>query len=286
MNKTGRIIKNISNIWTVEADNVLYECKASGKVRNTLLTPLVGDIVEFDADNSYILKINKRKNSLIRPVVANVDQVLIIVSVKSPNLDLYLLDKLLLIAEYNNLIPVICFTKLDLLSDTKYIDSIRKYYESIGYVCLYNNEEDKFKEVLANKTTVLTGQSGAGKSTLLNKFNPEFKLKTNEISKSLNRGKHTTRHTQLYNIFQGYVVDTPGFSSIDTSNIKVEYIKENIKDLFDNSHKCLYKDCAHIKEKDCNIKKLVEEEVILKSRYDNYLKFVEERSGHNGKIKY
>lgn len=286
MEKIGKIIKNISNLWTIEVDGVLYPSKASGKVRNANVTPLVGDMVVFDDENNYILKILPRKNSLIRPTVSNVDQVLIIVSVKEPNLDLYLLDKLLLIAEFNNLIPVICFTKLDLLSDLDYINNIRKYYEKIGYRCVYNNEIDDFESILKDKTTVLTGQSGAGKSSLLNKFNPEFKLATNEISKSLNRGKHTTRHTQLYNIFSGYVVDTPGFSSIDITSIKLEYIKENMKELFDNSHNCFYKDCAHINENKCCIKQMVEDGQIMQSRYDNYLKFIKQRGDDGGKVKY
>lgn len=286
MKKEGKIIKNISNLWTVDVNGILYPAKASGKVRNSKLIPLVGDMVELDIENNYILKILPRKNYLVRPTVSNVDQVLIIVSVKEPDLDLYLLDKLLLIAEFNNLIPVICFTKLDLLSSIDDINSIRLYYENIGYRCIYNNELNLFESILKDKTTVLTGQSGAGKSSLLNKFNKDFKLATAPISKSLNRGKHTTRHTQLYNIFSGYVVDTPGFSSVDINNIKLEYIKENMIELFKNSHNCFYKDCAHINENKCFVKELVKSGEILQSRYDNYLKFVKQRGDVSGKIKH
>ena len=285
MSKIAKIIKNISNDWTVEENNQLYVCKASRKLKDSNIVPLVGDMVEFDEENNYITKVLPRKNALIRPTVANIDQVLIIVSLVKPNLDLYLLDKLLLISEYNNLTPIICFTKIDLVKDTTTIENIKKYYEKIGYTSLYNNQLDKLKTILKDKTTVLTGQSGAGKSTLVNKLDPNLDLKTNEISLSLNRGKHTTRHTQLYSVYSGYIVDTPGFSSIDTNQVNTLHIKENMIDIFKASTTCYFKDCAHIKEIKCNVKKEVEEGNILESRYNNYLKFIEEGSDTNGKTK-
>lgn len=282
----GLIIKNISNIWTVKNDSGLYNCKASGKVRNDKLIPLVGDQVIFDEENNYIQKVLPRKNFLDRPNVSNVDQVLIITSVKEPNLDLYLLDKLLLISEYNNLTPIICFTKLDLLDDLSELNNLRLYYEKIGYKVLYNNEYDDFKTLFKDKITVFTGQSGAGKSSLLNKLDKNINLKTGEISLALGRGRHTTRHTELFAIYGGYLVDTPGFSSLNIDNILLEHIKENMKDIFYYSHDCLYKGCNHIKEEACFVKEQVQKQEIIQSRYDNYLKFVDERRNSHGKVKY
>ena len=270
----GRIIKNISNDYVVKSDNTLYCCKPRGKFRKDNIVPLVGDIVEFDADNNYIIDIKKRKNSLVRPSVANIDNAIIVTSVK-PRLDTNLLDKLLVIASYNNIKPVICFTKLDLLNDNELVEikKIINYYNSIGYVALINTEIDKFKEIFDGKLNVFVGQSGAGKSSLLNKLDSNLELKTNEISKALGRGKHTTRHTELYELFGG-LVDTPGFSSLDLTGLSNMDIRDNMIEMFDNLDKCKYRDCMHIKEDNCYVKELVNDGVILKSRYENYLSFV------------
>ncbi|MEE3343128.1 MAG: ribosome small subunit-dependent GTPase A [Bacilli bacterium] len=273
----GTIIKNISNDYTVQSNNNIYICKARGKFKKDKIVPKVGDKVTFDEKNNYILKIHKRKNSLIRPNVANVDQALVVTSVKQPNLDTNLLDKLLTIISYNNIEPIICFTKLDLLSSNeleeinKYID----YYKKIGYTVVTNTKKENFKNIFDNKITVLTGQSGAGKSSLLNFLNPNLKLKTNEISKALNRGKHTTRHTELYYLLNGYIVDTPGFSNVDFHNMEKTAIRDNMKEMFDNLHNCKYRDCMHIKEEGCAVKKLLEDNNIMPSRYNNYKQFIE-----------
>ena len=166
----GIIIKNISNDYTVESNNKIYVCKARGKFRNDNIVPLVGDKVIFDENNNYIKEIKKRKNYLIRPTVSNVDNALIVTSVKHPDLDTFLLDKLLTIVSYNNINPIICFTKLDLLDEleNKKIDNIINYYREVGYQVYRNDNLDELKKIFKDKVTVFTGQSGAGKSSLIN----------------------------------------------------------------------------------------------------------------------
>lgn len=271
---TGIIIKNISNDYTVNCNGTYYTCKPRGKFRLDGHTPLVGDTVSIDAENNYILEIHKRKNELIRPSVANVDIAVIVTSVKKPEFDSNLLDKQLTIISYNNIIPVIYFTKLDLLNDDEYkeINKIISYYQKIGYI-VSTNPVDLLTKI-NNKIVVLTGQSGAGKSTLLNKIDPTLELKTDEISIALGRGKHTTRHTELFSTHNTYIVDTPGFSKIDFHNMNNIDIRDNMKEMFDNLHLCKYSDCMHIKEDGCQVKKLVENKEILESRYNNYKSFI------------
>ncbi len=273
---TGIIIKNISNDYTVLANNKEYICKPRGVFRNQNTTPLVGDYVEFDDINNYILNINKRKNELIRPSIANIDYAIIVTSVKHPDLDTYLLDKTLTIISYNNIIPVIYFTKLDLLNATEKekIDKIINYYKRLYHVV--TNKNDLLK-IIKNKTVVLTGQSGAGKSTLLNKLDPNLNLETNEISNALGRGKHTTRHTELHKVESSLIADTPGFSKIDFFNMTNIDIRDNMKEMFSNLDKCKYKDCLHINEDGCEVIKLYKEEKILPSRYINYKRFIERK---------
>ena len=273
----GLIIKNISNDYTVKSNNNVYICKARGKFKKDKIIPLVGDKVTFDENNNYIMKIHKRKNNLIRPSVANVDQALVVTSVKSPNLDTNLLDKLLTIISYNNIEPIICFTKLDLLSteEKKELNKYIEYYKKIGYIVTTNTNKDNFKNIFKNKITVLTGQSGAGKSSLLNFLNPNLQLKTNEISKALNRGKHTTRHTELYELLEGFIVDTPGFSNVDFHNMNKYDIRDNMPEMFTNLHNCKYRDCMHIKEDGCSVKEKITTGEIILSRYNNYKQFIE-----------
>lgn len=272
----GIIIKNISNDYIVKSNDKVYNCKARGKFRKDKITPLVGDKVIFDSNNNYILKIQNRKNQLIRPSVSNVDQALIVTSVKNPNFDSNLLDKLLTIISYNKIEPIICLTKIDLLTkeEFKKITKYKNYYQKIGYKVITNENTTNFKNIFKNKITVLAGQSGAGKSSLLNKLDNKLNLKTNEISYALNRGKHTTRHTELYSLLDGYIVDTPGFSNIDFHNMSALDIRDNMKEMFDNLHNCKYRDCMHIKEDGCRIKELLNKNQILPSRYENYKKFI------------
>lgn len=271
---TGVIIKNISNDYTIESDGKQYTCKPRGIFRHQLITPLVGDHVIFDEQNHYITKILPRKNELKRPSIANIDIAVIVTSVKDPNLDTHLLDKFLTIISYNNITPIIYLTKLDLLSTTELnkINNYIEYYQKIGYIISTN--KDDLLEKIQNKLVVFTGQSGAGKSTLLNKIDPTLNLYTNEISYALGRGKHTTRHTEIYKTKGALIADTPGFSKIDFYNMTPIDIRDNMKEMFDNLPKCKYIDCLHNKEDGCYVKKLVEDKLILSSRYQNYLDFI------------
>ena len=270
----GRIIKNISNDYTVWCNDRSYICKPRGKFRIDNQSILVGDIVNFDEENNYILSVEPRKNELIRPSIANIDMAAIVTSVKHPDFDTNLLDKNLTIISYNNIIPVIYFSKLDLLNDIelKEINNYIDYYRYIGYYVALNTQE--LMNIIKDKTVVFTGQSGAGKSTLLNKINPNLELKTDEISLSLGRGKHTTRHTELYQIDNTYIADTPGFSKIDFNGMTPIDIRDNMKEMFEATHHCKYKDCMHISEDGCYVKELLNKKEILQSRYDNYRNFI------------
>ena len=271
----GRIIKLISNRWTVESEGKTFDCSSIGKFRYQKVSPLVGDIVEFDEKDNIIKKILPRKNELIRPPIANIDQALILVSCAQPNFSSNLLDKMLVVIEYNNVKPVICFTKYDLLRDTKEIDEVIIYYKSIGYNVYINDDVDNIKKILSDKVSVLTGQTGVGKSSLLNKLKTDLNLATGEISKALGRGRHTTRHVELLKIGNGLVADTPGFSSLDFIGMDKNHIKDNFIEFYANQDKCKYKDCVHLKEDGCYIKELVSNGKIRNTRYENYKKFIE-----------
>lgn len=272
----GIIIKNQSNDYTVRTKNGIYVCKPRGKFRKDGIIPLVGDIAVIDDINKYLLEIKPRKNSLIRPSVANVDIAIIATSVKEPNFDSNLLDKLLTIIEYNNITPIICLTKMDLLNDEeeKNIKKIITYYQNLGYEVVENTNTKKIKNIIEGKTVVLAGQSGAGKSSLLNRIDKKLNLQTNEISKALGRGKHTTRCVTLYEINGALIADTPGFSSVDFRGMSKIDIRDNMREMFDNLEECKYRDCMHIKEDECEVKRLVESGKILKSRYENYKTFI------------
>lgn len=270
----GQITKIISNNYTVSTSDKNYICKPRGKFRKEKKTPLVGDYVLFDEKNNYILEIENRKNSLLRPMVANIDQAFLVTSLKEPDLSLNLMDKLLVVMEINKIKPIICLAKQDKCTkeELKQYKKIMLYYKNIGYDVIYNNELEKIKEYIKGKTSVFTGQTGAGKSTLLNKLNPDLKLKTGEISFALNRGKHTTRHVELLEMFGGKVLDTPGFSSLEFKNMT----KDEIRNAFIEFKKfpCIYKDCNHIDEEECRIKQAVKENNIMETRYENYKKIM------------
>ena len=272
----GQIVKIISNLYYVQTLNGVIACHSRGLFRNKNITPLVGDYVKINLKDKYILDIYKRKNSLKRPLVANVDQGLIVTSLNIPDFSSNLLDKLLLIMELNNIKPIICVTKMDLIEkmEQERYKEIFKYYEKIGYSVYYNNEIEEIKKIFKNKVTVFTGQSGSGKSTLLNRLDETLDLETGDVSKALGRGRHTTRITSLIDLFDGKVVDTPGFSNIDLSIFSKEDIKNGFIEF--KKYPCKYKDCMHYNEdiSSCLVKQKVKDFEILKSRYDNYIKFL------------
>lgn len=273
----GQIIKIIRDIHYVKIDSDIYECKCRGKFRNDKIVPLVGDYCVFDKEKKVIEKIMPRKNELTRPPVSNIDQAIIVTSIIEPKFSTNLLDKFITIIKINNIEPIICLTKKDIASeeDLEKIEKILGYYKRMGYKVIDNQDINNIISILENKTTVFTGQTGAGKSTLLNKLNVEFNLEVGEISKALGRGRHTTRTVSLLEVNNGKVLDTPGFSALDLANYSKEEIKSTFEEFAD--YPCLYKDCSHTKEEECLVKQAVKDNNILKSRYENYLSFIERR---------
>lgn len=273
----GQIIKIISDSHIVNYNDSKIICKCRGIFRNENITPKVGDYVIFDKEKKVIEKVLPRINSFNRPSVANIDQAFLITSLKTPDFSLNLLDKLIVLMELHNVDPIICITKSDIVEQDylKEVNTILDYYKKLGYKVIFNNELDKIRELLKDKTSVFTGQTGAGKSTLLNKLNPDFNLDTGEVSIALGRGRHTTRVVELFNINNGKVLDTPGFSALDFYG----YSNDKIRDAFIEfrNYPCIYKDCMHKNEQECMVKKAVMDNNIIKTRYDNYLKFIERK---------
>lgn len=280
----GRITRIISNLYSVEVDGVIYNCRARGKFRNDKLIPLVGDYVEI-SDENYILDIKERKNELNRPMISNIDCALIVTSLKRPELSTYLLDKMIVNISSIDIEPIIVFTKYDLIPEEELdsYNSIINYYKKIGYKVILNTEIEELNKLIDNKVVVLTGQTGVGKSTLLNKLLPEINQETNDISDALGRGKHTTRHVELFKYKNSFIADTPGFSALDI-NEDIDNIKFYFKE-FDNNG-CKFSDCKHINEIGCKIKEDVENGIILQSRYDNYKRMVlgDENINFNNKM--
>ena len=272
----GRIVRIISNLYTVVCDNQVYGCRARGKFRNMNLMPMVGDNVTIDVDKLVITDIEDRKNELYRPIISNVDIGLIVTSTKKPTLDLILLDKLISVISFNEVEPVICFTKTDLLNEEEKfnIDNLKKYYEMIGIRCVYNTEVAEIKKIIKDKVVVLAGQTGAGKSSLLNRLDNTLDTKTDEISEALGRGKHTTRHVELYEIGEGFIADTPGFSAIDFQDMDKMQLRDTFIEF--KEYECKFRDCMHVKENVCGVKEAVDNKLILQTRYNNYLQFLEE----------
>ena len=267
----GRIIKALSGFYYVEDGDKIIQCRARGKFRKDEIKPLVGDYVEYQ--DNYIMKLLPRKNFLIRPPICNVDQALIVSSCKEPDFSSMLLDKFLLVIEHLQIEPIIVISKID-LGDKE----VKKYiadYRKAGYRVYEISSKDnvgimELKSVFKDKITVITGQSGGGKSSLLNALDINLNLETNVISKSLGRGKHTTRHVELIKMYDGYIGDTPGFSSIDL-NIKPEELAVAYHDFEEYSHKCKFRGCLHDSEPNCGVKQAVVDGVISKERYEHYL---------------
>ncbi len=272
MNKDGKIIKIVSNLYTVLVEGDLYECRARGKFRKDAVTPLVGDFVVIDTENAYILEIKKRKNELARPMIANVDVALVLTSVKEPDLSLNLLDKELAAIGHEGIEPIIVLSKTDLLSSKELakIKKLVKYYKKVGFEVITNRQRFKLSRLIKGKTVVLTGQTGAGKSTLLNKLDKGLDLKTSPISTALGRGVHTTRHVELFEVAGAFIADTPGFSALD-----LNFPREELKQVYPEFREvsCKFQNCEHDGEKECGVKTAYETGEILPSRYENYIKF-------------
>ena len=255
-------------------NNTIIDTRTRGKIRNEKIVPLVGDNVIVDVNNKTIEKIEKRKNCLNRPLVANIDKLLIVMSTSIPVFSSYLIDKFLLIAEYNNIEPIIIITKTDMIS-LKEKNDIRKYisyYRHIGVKTYINTSVSKIKKEFAGSVVALCGQTGSGKSSLLNRIDASLSLKTGEVSDALGRGKHTTRLVELLEVNGGLIADTPGFSSLD-----LDIPRKDIKTYYKDFNKpCKYRTCLHIKEDGCEIINLVNKGKIPRWRYENYLKFLEE----------
>lgn len=274
----GKIIKIVSSRYMVLSEGEQILCVAMGKLRKDK-APVVGDEVEFErfSDQNGIQRILPRKNQLIRPSIANVDQAIIVMSCKDPDFSTTLIDRLIFQIVYANIHPVLCVTKMDLLQkeDPVYAD-IQRYRES-GYEVYTSGKAQASEDLvacLANKISVLTGQSGAGKSSLLNRIDPTFQLQTQEISKALGRGKHTTRHCELHPVKDGWVADTPGFSSMDFSHMEIHALAAAIPDFIPYLGDCRFRDCIHVSEPGCSIQQAVTDGRILPERYEHYKEVV------------
>ncbi|RWZ60587.1 ribosome small subunit-dependent GTPase A [Halobacillus fulvus] len=283
---TGKIIKALSGFYYVLYEGDVYQCRGRGNFRKKKVTPLVGDIVEFKADNKeegYILAIENRSNEFVRPPIANVDQALIVTSAIHPDFNALLLDRFLVLVEAKRIEPFIVISKMDQLSEDK-IEEMQAYkamYERIGYSVILSavNDSQSMDQVqshLADRTTVIAGQSGVGKSTLLNSIDPRLSIETDEISESLGRGKHTTRHVELYDISNGLVADTPGFSSLEFNDLELDQLPECFPEFVAVQDGCKFRGCLHHKEPKCAVKSAVESGEIAEQRYTHYLQFLEE----------
>lgn len=278
----GRIIKLVAGLYTVYSEelNESYEVKPLGIFRHRDMQPKVGDIVEFS--DISITKIDNRTNDLVRPAICNIDQAFVVTSVKEPELNLNLLDRFLVILEYNDIKPILVFNKWDLVDEDEKDEYLKiiNYYQKIGYQSLItttkNHQLANMKDFITSHVSVITGQSGAGKSSLLNEIAPEKNFKTNEISKALNRGKHTTRHTELIHLYDGWIADTPGFGNLNFVGMSEQDLSHNMKELFEKSDHCKYNGCLHENEPKCAIKEAVMNKEILETRYHNYCLFLEE----------
>lgn len=276
----GRIIKGIGGFYYVETTDAIYECKARGIFRKQGISPLVGDTVKIsvnvNAENT-IDDIIDRKNSLVRPPLANLDQLFIVASLVDPNINTTVIDRLIGIAELKNIEPIIVLTKIDLSQDAEYYKNI---YEKAGFkVILCDNNtgrgSDEVKELIKEKISAFTGNTGVGKSSLLNSIDSSLEISTGETSKKLGRGKHTTRHCELYKINGGYVADTPGFSYIDLERYE-KIMKDDLPLCFREFEpfldKCRFQtNCSHINDKGCAVVDAVNKGLISKERHQSYI---------------
>ncbi len=289
----GRILKGIAGFYYIETfDGKVYECKAKGIFRKSNLKPLVGDDVEIDIIDEEkmlgnITDILPRKNQLLRPPVANVDQAVILFAIVKPNPSYNLLDRFLIMMRQQNLPVIICFNKQDIATKEEQ-QELYDAYEKCGYKVLFisvheGNGLDELKELLKGKTTTLAGPSGVGKSSLLNKLVPDADMQTGELSRKIERGKNTTRHSELFFVkdlfdetdgsddFKGtYVIDTPGFTSLEMRDVTADTLMQYYPEFTEYEPMCRFGGCSHIAEPDCGVKDALKEGKISQVRYDNY----------------
>lgn len=282
---TGRIIKAISGFYYVALDDCVVECKARGNFRRQGITPLVGDFAEVtlsDSNHGIVEKINDRKNSLLRPTIANIDKLFIVSSYSTPSPDLLMIDRLTAICAYNEIEPIIVFNKSDMGDFSEYIS----IYQKSGFKCfsvsaLTGEGIEDIKKELCDCVSAFSGNSGVGKSSLLNAlFGDELRLQTGEVSDKLGRGRHTTRHTELFrHKLGGFVADTPGFSSVESNNGNYDF-KEHLAECFIdfNSYtdNCKFTSCTHTCEKGCSVLEAVADGKLSKTRHDSYVALFEE----------
>ena len=284
----GKILKGIAGFYYIEtSDEKIYECKAKGIFRKDNIKPLVGDdanidIIDEEKRLGNITEILPRKSQLLRPPVANVDQAVILFAIVKPNPSFNLLDRFLIMMRGQNLPVIICFNKQDIATKEEQ-EELTKAYEKCGYKVLFISvkEEkglDELKALLKGKTTTLAGPSGVGKSSLLNKLVPDADMQTGELSKKIERGKNTTRHSELFFVkelsdgdgFDTFVIDTPGFTSLELRDVTKENLMEYYPEFEEYEPQCRFGGCSHIAEPDCGVKKALEEGKISKVRYENY----------------
>lgn len=283
----GKIIKGIAGFYYIYAeDGNVYECKAKGIFRKDNFKPLVGDNVEITVLNEEekegsVASILPRRNSLIRPAVANVDQAFLIFAMENPKPNFLLLDRFLIMMKQQEIPAVICFNKKD-VGEKEEMEKLYEIYTGCGYrVVLSSTYEgegmDEIHEILKGKTTVVAGPSGVGKSSITNCMQGEVQMETGEISKKLKRGKHTTRHSQVIPVEKNtFLVDTPGFSSLYLTDMKEEELRDYFPEFVMYEPQCRFQGCMHIHEPGCAVKKALSEGKISQQRYDNYLALYEE----------
>ena len=283
----GKIIKGIAGFYYVHVvESGLYECKAKGIFRKEKMKPLVGDIVEIDIldeteKKGNITEIIERKNELIRPAVANIDQALVVFAVTKPKPHFNLLDRFLIMMESKSIPVVLCFNKKDIATEPE-IQELKDIYENCGYRIVFTSavegeNTEELKALLHGKTTAIAGPSGVGKSSLINIFQPNANMETGSISEKIERGKHTTRHSELIWIEDNtYIMDTPGFSSLYTNEFEKEELKYYFTEFSEYEGQCRFLGCDHIHEPGCAVKQALGEGKIHSVRYANYLEMYNE----------
>ncbi|HFD2038928.1 ribosome small subunit-dependent GTPase A [Clostridium perfringens] len=284
----GIIKKGIGGFYYIKTDEGIIECKARGKFRYNSLKPMVGDRVTIKVENGkgVIEDIHERSSELIRPTVANVTQAFVVFAIKNPDINLDLLNRFLTLCEYNDIHAVVCLNKEDLCTEEEK-ENLKELINDIGYEVLFINAKegkgfDALKERLEHNITVLCGPSGAGKSTLLNSFIDREHMETGSVSEKIGRGKHTTRHSELIDVDNGYLVDTPGFTTLDVTFIDRDSLKYCFPEFNDYNNLCKFNGCNHYKEPKCAVKEAVEEGKINKLRYEFYIKTLEEIINRRG----